>query len=73
MKRVILVAAVSMMALASCKKDYTCECTVTAGGSSATSSTVLENVSKSDAEDACISTSSYTVGTTTSTTTCDLK
>jgi len=73
MKRVILVAAVSLMALASCKKDYTCECTVTSNGSSATSSTVLENVSKSDAEDACISTSSATFGGQTTTTSCDLK
>ena len=26
MKKVLLVAAVAMLALASCKKDYTCDC-----------------------------------------------
>jgi len=73
MKRVILVAAVSMMALASCKKDYTCEC-VTSGLTSGTTSTVIENSSKSDAEDACIKTTSVDLGGGQSmTTTCDLK
>lgn len=54
MKKVIGIAAfavLGMVALSSCKKDYTCECTV--GGS--TSSTVYEDIKKSDAEDACTS------------------
>ena len=52
MKKVIGVAAfavLGMVALSSCKKDYTCECTI--GGS--TSSTVYEDVKKSDAESSC--------------------
>jgi len=73
MKRVILVAAVSMMALASCKKDYTCECVTTGNLSTGTSSYTIENSSKGDAEDACIGVTSSSVGTLSSTTTCDLK
>ena len=56
MKKIIGVAAfavVGMIALSSCKKDYTCECVVTILGQTATSSTVLENVKKKDAESAC--------------------
>jgi len=72
MKKVILVAAVSMMALASCKKDYTCECTPTVGDKT---SFVLENSSESDAKDNCEGTSaSVTInGTVVSSTTCALK
>ena len=32
MKKVILVQAVALLGLASCKKDYTCEWTVSVGG-----------------------------------------
>lgn len=49
MKKVILVAAVSMMALASCKKDYTCTCT-TLGIDTAIP---LNDYKKADAQDAC--------------------
>jgi len=40
------------MALASCKKDYTCECT----GDSGEITYLIENSSKSDAEKGCTST-----------------
>jgi len=51
MKKSVLFVAVAALALSfsSCKKDYTCDCTVNGN----TTSTPLENVSKSDAEDAC--------------------
>ncbi|MFD1553919.1 hypothetical protein DNU06_14055 [Putridiphycobacter roseus] len=49
MKKVILIAAVSMLALASCKKDYTCECTI----DSEVYTYELKDVKKSDAKDAC--------------------
>jgi hypothetical protein len=51
-KLVIAVAAVAF--LASCKKDYVCECTTIIGGvSTITASVDLGKQSKSDAEDAC--------------------
>lgn len=72
MKRVILVAAVSIMALASCKKDYTCECTSSTGS---VTSFPIENSTKSDAEEGCDGTgASVTIGgTVVSSTTCKLK
>lgn len=60
MKKLLLVAAVAMFAMTSCKKDYTCECTSTVGqnGSttSSTSTTTLK-AKKADAKKACESTS----------------
>lgn len=56
MKRNLTIAFVglAMIALTSCKKDYTCECTSTdSSGNSSTSSTTIENAKKSDAEEAC--------------------
>jgi hypothetical protein len=50
MKKVILVAAVGMMALASCKKDYTCDCTL---DGSDDLSVALNGYKKGDAQDAC--------------------
>ncbi len=52
MKKIILVGAVALLGLASCKKDYTCECTATVDGYSASASTTL-NATKSDATEAC--------------------
>lgn len=49
MKKIILVAAVGMLALVSCKKDYSCDCE-TAGISTPVE---IKNSSKSDATDAC--------------------
>lgn len=48
MKKVFF-AAVAVLALASCKKDYTCECTY----SGASYKYDLKNVKKSDAKKAC--------------------
>lgn len=54
MKKVILFAAASLFVLASCKKDYTCECTYKDGsGATQTDSFPYKNVKKKDAQDAC--------------------
>jgi len=49
MKKVLLVSAFAVLALASCKKDYTCECT--AAGAKATYQ--LKDVKKKDAQKSC--------------------
>jgi len=50
MKKLLLMAAVAgLFTVTSCKKDYTCNCTV----GSTTTPTTIENVSKADAEAAC--------------------
>lgn len=49
MKKVFILAAAVLLVLASCKKDYTCVCTI--NGSSA--STTYEDVKKKDAEASC--------------------
>ena len=49
MKKVLVVAAVAMLALASCKKDFTCECTGLTSGLN-----TYEKTGKGkDAESAC--------------------
>ncbi len=54
MKKIILLAAVAGFAAVSCKKDYTCECTVKdSSGKVVSSSTVTFHATKGDAEDAC--------------------
>lgn len=59
MKKVILVAAVVMLALVSCKKDHTCSCTVTSnsifGNFTITTDTLYTIMNKSNAEDLCAS------------------
>ena len=56
MKKLLLVAAVAGMALTSCKKDYTCECTTSTNvlgmTQSATASTTIKDT-KSKAKEAC--------------------
>ena len=55
MKKVIRIAAfavLGMVALSSCKKDYTCTCTATVGEISSSASTTL-NATKADAKEAC--------------------
>jgi hypothetical protein len=47
MKRVILLGALAMVVLASCKKEYTCECCDIYGDC------YLETKRGSDAQDAC--------------------
>lgn len=69
MKKFIAIAALGVLTLASCKKDYTCECTTTALGLTASASTTINNTKKK-AEEAC------TAGSTTAngaTTTCKIK
>jgi hypothetical protein len=41
--------AIVVVALASCKKDYTCECTILG----VTTPTEIKDAKKADAEDAC--------------------
>ncbi len=55
MKKVFLVVAVAFFGLASCKKDYTCNCvtTDTSDGSQITSSSETITDHKSDAEAKC--------------------
>ena len=47
------VAAIGMMLLASCKKDWTCECTVTQNAFPSSTSTLTINDTKSNAEEKC--------------------
>jgi hypothetical protein len=72
MKKVLLVAAVAF-AFASCKKDYTCECTTTTAGISVTASTTVKDTKKK-ATDACEKgTTSSSVAGISSSTTCKIK
>ncbi|MFT5777448.1 MAG: hypothetical protein ACI837_000380 [Crocinitomicaceae bacterium] len=60
MKKVLAVAVFAAFGLMSCKKDYTCDCTVLGQ----TSSTQIKDSKKKDAEDACsaLSTSAAIIG-----------
>ena len=52
MKKTLLIGALGVFAisaLASCKKDYTCDCTI----SGQTVSTQIKDAKKKDAKDAC--------------------
>lgn len=53
MKKVIAFAAVAMIALASCKKDYTCDCEITMNGETTDMSIPIKDAKKKDAQDAC--------------------
>ena len=53
MKKVYMMLAVCAIALASCKKDYTCSCTVLGQ----TTETTIADAKKADAEDACAASS----------------
>ncbi len=53
-KTLILIAIIgAVVSMSSCKKDYTCECVSTVAGTSTTTTTVLEDQKKADAETAC--------------------
>lgn len=66
MKKMTLLAAVVVaFTFASCKKDYTCECTATSGGVSVSATTTIKDTKKK-AKDAC--TAKATTGVT-----CDIK
>ena len=66
MKKVtfIAIAAFFTLSLASCKKDWSCKCTVTVGGASSTIDNPINGATKKDAEDACTAfeTSATSVG-----------
>ncbi len=68
MKKILLIAAVAGLAMASCKKDYTCECTESStipGSTTTTSKNQILDASKRQAKANCVSWSSeMTVGTT---------
>jgi hypothetical protein len=49
MKKFIAIAALGVLTLASCKKDYTCSCTA----AGLTTDSVYKDVKKKDAEKAC--------------------
>jgi hypothetical protein len=51
MKKLVLVAAVAGL-MASCKKEYTCECTMTGNGVTTTTSVTAE-MKKKDADSWC--------------------
>ncbi|GAA4462103.1 hypothetical protein GCM10023093_08010 [Nemorincola caseinilytica] len=49
----LMVVAVAASMFTSCKKDYTCTCTITTGSTTVTQPYALGKQSKSDAKDAC--------------------
>ncbi len=53
MKKVVVFAALAMISLASCKKDYTCNCTTTNDGVQQASSSYTITDHLSDAEAKC--------------------
>ena len=64
MKKLFPIAMVAVVALmfTSCKKDYTCQCTATSGGTVLSTSNYTFHTTKSKAKDACsqqISASSF--------------
>ena len=52
MKKVLFLGAFALFGLASCKKDYTCECKITFMGQTTTSTTTI-NAKKKDAQTTC--------------------
>jgi hypothetical protein len=63
MLKVIAIAVVGMVSLASCKKDYTCECRTGDETAIITTSTI-ENKNAKDAKKACEAKSGTTLGIT---------
>lgn len=58
MKKFLVLAVIAggALTIASCKKDWTCTCTVTTSGivnSTTTTDTVYQDMTKADAETAC--------------------
>lgn len=74
MKKLALgVAALSMLALVSCKKDYTCTCTASVSGVTTGTTETTINDTKKNAEEACNeSNGTSTAGGFTTTTSCVL-
>jgi hypothetical protein len=52
-KLVFSIAALGLVSLTSCKKEFTCACTTTANGTSTTVEAKTAKVSKKDAKTAC--------------------
>lgn len=52
MKKAMIFGTFALLGLASCKKDYTCTCTSTVAGVSASESVTI-NDTKKNAEEAC--------------------
>lgn len=77
MKKNLLLAAFVGLAMVSCKKDFTCECTSTStfpGSTSSTQKYTIYDVSKGTAKRACIKrTYEYSGGGATYTSTSDCK
>jgi hypothetical protein len=73
-KGLIIVAALGLLAVVSCKKDHTCACTVSADGLSITVDTTFADMKKKDAVAECDKgDATLTVGGDTWTTECELK
>lgn len=78
-KGIIIIAALGLFAAVSCKKDHTCSCTITSSGSlfgdfTITADTVYTDMKKSDAATACdTGDASYSDGSSTTTSECELK
>ncbi len=70
-----IISSIALMAtLFACKKDRTCECTVTAGGMSVVTQITLVKVTKKQAKDICVSRVDYdSNGQVTTQTDCKLK
>ncbi len=49
MKKLLVIAVIAVVGLASCKKDYTCSCTILGQ----TTVSEFKDVTQSDAEEAC--------------------
>ena len=72
MKKVLALAAVAVFDLSSCKKDYTCSCTITTDGISTPFNAEYKGVKKKDAEESCdLAQTTYSQGGATAT--CELK
>lgn len=52
-KFMFALAAVGMLALTSCKKDWNCDCEYTVDGTTLEGGVEIQDASKSDAEDTC--------------------
>lgn len=77
-KGIIIVAALGLLAVVSCKKDHSCSCTATStsdlGTISVTVDTTLTDMNKKDADAACNNLDySLTVGTSSVKQDCELK
>ncbi len=53
MKKIVFLSAFALVALASCKKDYTCKCTEQVSDNAVTTSHTINNVALDDAKKTC--------------------